>query len=256
MPRVEWRSRYRNVLIAIGTTLLLGCGGTSAPDTVSTPSETASTPETSSAPETPPPVEPTPNAEAAASPSEPPRPSSEPAAVLPAPLPPEQLWSRLQQAEDTLYVVMMRHAIAPGTGDPANFQLDDCSTQRNLSDTGRSQAEQIGQAFRDRGVSVRQVRSSQWCRCLETAELLNLAPVEPLPALNSFFRDRSTADAQTIAVKEYLQQAAETPGVIVLVTHQVNITALTDYFPRSGEAVVLEASETELTQLGALMPAP
>lgn len=172
----------------------------------------------------------------------------------PTPLTPAALWQQLQQPEDTLYVVMMRHALAPGTGDPDNFQLDDCSTQRNLSQAGREQAAQIGQAFRDRGVTVRQVLSSQWCRCLETAELMNLGDVEPYPALNSFFRDRRTAEAQTTAVKEYLLAQADQPGVVVMVTHQVNITGLTEIFPQSGEAVVLQVEDSRLLQMGQFLP--
>ena len=163
------------------------------------------------------------------------------------------IWQRLQQP-DQLYVVVLRHALAPGSGDPANFQLEDCATQRNLSAEGRAQAQQIGQGFRDRGVAVRQVWSSQWCRCLDTAELMEVGPVEPLPALNSFFRDRSQATPQNEALKEHFWQQAEQPGVVVMVTHQVNITELTDIVPRSGEAVVIQVDETGLTHLGQLMP--
>ncbi|MBF2036697.1 MAG: histidine phosphatase family protein [Leptolyngbyaceae cyanobacterium T60_A2020_046] len=169
------------------------------------------------------------------------------------------LWERLQQPETAAYVVLVRHAIAPGTGDPASFWVADCSTQRNLSAEGRSQAQQIGQAFRDRGVSVRRVASSQWCRWLDTARLMALGSVEPLPVLNSFFRDRSTAEAQTTELKALLAAEARTPGVLVMVTHQVNITALTDtaltdIVPRSGEAVVLAIEPDQLTLLGRLTP--
>ncbi|WP_204140805.1 histidine phosphatase family protein [Halomicronema sp. CCY15110] len=176
--------------------------------------------------------------------------------AAPTPLTPEALWQQLQQPGETLYVVLLRHALAPGTGDPANFQLGDCSTQRNLSAEGRAQAAAIGQAFRDRGVAVQQVLSSQWCRCLATAELMNLGDVTPEPALNSFFRDRRTAEAQTLAVKQSLLTQAERPGVIVMVTHQVNITGLTGIVPRSGEAVVVQVAETGLTQIGQFLPAP
>ncbi|MGI8936025.1 MAG: histidine phosphatase family protein [Phormidesmis sp.] len=106
------------------------------------------------------------------------------------------LWEKLAQANEETYVVLLRHALAPGTGDPANFQLNDCSTQRNLSETGREQAIAIGEAFRSRNTPVIEILSSQWCRCLETAELMAVGPVEPFPALNSFFRDRSTANDQ------------------------------------------------------------
>lgn len=139
-------------------------------------------------------------------------------------------------------VAVMRHALAPGTGDPGNFQLGDCGTQRNLSEAGRQQARDIGDAFRRHGIEVHGVLTSQWCRCRDTAELLDLAPVEDFPPLNSFFRDRSTADTQTRKTKAYLSQVPDSRK-LVLVTHQVNITALTGVFPSSGEVVVIEVAD-------------
>ncbi len=178
-------------------------------------------------------------------------------APIPTPAPADPIKSSpvtpADLSEPVAYVVLLRHALAPGTGDPANFQLEDCSTQRNLSDEGRAQARQIGQAFRDRGVAVQQVLSSQWCRCLETAELMDVGTVIPYPALNSFFRDRRTAEAQTTETKQFFL-TQETPGVIVMVTHQVNITGITDIVPRSGEAVVVQVDEGGLTQIGQFMP--
>lgn len=142
-------------------------------------------------------------------------------------------WDALRQPGA---VALMRHALAPGFGDPPSFTLGDCSTQRNLDDRGRAQARAVGDAFRARGVRVDRVLTSQWCRCRETAELLGLGPVEEVAALNSFFADRSTADAQTRATRAML--AALPDGVLpVVVTHQVNITALTGIFPSSGELV-------------------
>ena len=157
------------------------------------------------------------------------------------------------EADEEAYVVLLRHAIAPGIGDPANFQLDDCSTQRNLSDAGRQQAREIGEAFCDRNIPVIKVLSSQWCRCLETAELMGIAPVEPFPALNSFFRDRSTAETQTTQIEEYITDNETSSGVIVIVTHQVNITALSDIFPQSGSAVVMQSNDGQLEILGQLL---
>ena len=98
-------------------------------------------------------------------------------------------------------IAIMRHALAPGTGDPSNFSLNECQTQRNLDQRGRAQARAIGRAFQERGVSFETILSSQWCRTLETAELLNLGPVTEAPALNSFFQDFSTRDAQTRATR-------------------------------------------------------
>ena len=96
---------------------------------------------------------------------------------------------------------IMRHALAPGTGDPADFRLDDCTTQRNLDARGREQARAIGAAFRDRGITFDVVLTSQWCRTRETAELLGLGEVVEAPALNSFFqrlRAARSADARHV----------------------------------------------------------
>ena len=136
------------------------------------------------------------------------------------------------------HVAMMRHALAPGTGDPANFTLGDCGTQRNLSDEGRAQAARIGARFRKEDIASARVFSSQWCRCLETAEQLGLGAVEALPILNSFYERRENEERQTRGLEGWLaEQDLDRP--VVLVTHQVNITALTGVFPTSGEMVVI-----------------
>lgn len=155
----------------------------------------------------------------------------------------EQIWSQLRQAEDTHYYVLMRHAIAPGTGDPDNFQLDDCSTQRNLSEEGREQARRTGEAFREQQVRVRQVLSSEWCRCLETAELLDLGSVERLPALNSFFQDRAKRPERTRQLREFMVANRDDAGVSVLVTHFVNIDAIAGSGVSSGGIVVMRVDD-------------
>jgi 8-oxo-(d)GTP phosphatase len=149
-------------------------------------------------------------------------------------------------------VLLLRHALAPGTGDPSGFLLDDCSTQRNLSDAGREQARTLGDRLRDAGITEARVYSSRWCRCLETARLLALGPVEPLPALDSFFQQRSEGPARTEAVRAFLQELP--PGwPVVLVTHQVNVSALTGEFTPSGGGVVAEVqSDGTLSILGVL----
>lgn len=137
------------------------------------------------------------------------------------------------------HIVLLRHAIAPGTGDPENFVLGDCSTQRNLSQAGRDQAERIGRRLRENGISAARVYASQWCRALETAELLRLGPIAQLPLLNSFFGSRQSEPTQTRALARWLaDQDLRTP--LVLVTHQVNITGLTGIYPASGEMVVVK----------------
>ena len=149
-----------------------------------------------------------------------------------------KLWQALA-SED--HIVMMRHATAPGTGDPTEFALRDCATQRNLSAEGRTQAARIGARFRAAGIASARVLSSQWCRCLETAKLLGLGVVEELESLNSFFRHPNRRAAATQALKDWLD-AQSLEGPLVLVTHQVNITALTGIYPRSGEMVILQRS--------------
>jgi phosphohistidine phosphatase SixA len=150
---------------------------------------------------------------------------------------------------------LMRHAIAPGTGDPANFTLGDCTTQRNLNETGREQVRSAGTVIRDNGIQITSVLTSQWCRCVETAELLDLGPVHEEPALNSFFRDRSTEAAQTRQIKQRLSSLPAAEKAL-LVTHQVNITALTGIYPRSGEIILVRMADdaTEIKVLARLMP--
>lgn len=136
-------------------------------------------------------------------------------------------------------VAIVRHALAPGSGDPASFTLDDCATQRNLDARGREQARAIGAAIRAAGPIIDRVLTSQWCRCRDTAELLGLGPVEELPALNSFFRNPARADRQTTELRDFL--AGLPPGeTVILVTHYVNIRALLGRGVASGEVVLLE----------------
>ncbi|MGL4404413.1 MAG: histidine phosphatase family protein, partial [Notoacmeibacter sp.] len=130
---------------------------------------------------------------------------------------------------------------APGTGDPAGFKLDDCATQRNLSDDGRQQARRIGARLAARAIKIDAVFTSQWCRGKDTARFAfpRLTIVEE-PALNSFFADTSSKDEQTQAALKLIA-AFQGSGNQVMVTHQVNITALTGLSPREGEAIIVDA---------------
>jgi broad specificity phosphatase PhoE len=136
--------------------------------------------------------------------------------------------------------VLLRHArTVAGIGDPAGFRLDDCSTQRNLSDEGRAEARRIGTAFERRGIGVDAVLSSRWCRCLDTARLaFPRHDVRVLEALNSFFADHDARQARTGALRAWLAQQ-EASRRIVLVTHQVNIAALTGQPVGMGEAILV-----------------
>lgn len=135
-------------------------------------------------------------------------------------------------------VLLIRHAAAPGTGDPAGFRLGDCTTQRNLSDTGRKQARAIGDWLRDQGIERARVYSSQWCRCLETAELLDLGPVVELPGLNSFYDRPQDREPNLAAIRDFLTALPPRGGLLILVTHQVTISALTGEFTASGHGVL------------------
>ena len=149
------------------------------------------------------------------------------------------LWKALRSPG---HIALVRHAIAPGTGDPSEFELGDCRTQRNLSEEGRVQAKNIGARLRINGLEHARIFSSQWCRCRETAELFNLGTVEDLPILNSFFQRFMDRERQTQELVEWLaRQTLNKP--LLLVTHQVNITALTGVYPSSGEIVIIHQSD-------------
>ena len=150
-------------------------------------------------------------------------------------------------------IAIMRHAIAPGTSDPSGFRLGDCSTQRNLDERGREQARKTGDAFRNRGIDFDKVLTSQWCRTRETAELLNVGPVSDAPSLNSFFEDSSTRVRQT---RETLELIEGKEGRLMLVTHQVNISALTGRGTRSGEVLIIRLKDGEAQVIGVVLIDP
>lgn len=137
-------------------------------------------------------------------------------------------------------VVMMRHALAPGTFDPAGFVAGDCGTQRILSDEGRAQARAIGAWYREQRLVPTAVRSSAWCRCLDTAQLA-FGRAQPWPPLDSMLRETARRDSQVAWLRGELARRAhaEVAGFEVWVTHQVNVTALAGGFADSGDAVLL-----------------
>lgn len=139
-------------------------------------------------------------------------------------------------------VIFLRHALAPGTGDPSGFRLRDCATQRNLSEDGRAQARAIGQALRDSGLQIAGVMTSEWCRARDTAALLDLGEVVEEPGLNSFF---GNPDARQPTLDRLNARLADLPegaeaGLTVMVTHQVVITAITGRTVASGGAVLFD----------------
>ena len=136
--------------------------------------------------------------------------------------------------------LLLRHAATePGVGDPPGFRLGNCSTQRNLSASGREQAARIGRTLAAAGVRVGEVLSSEWCRCIDTARLaFPDVKVVSFPPLNSFFGDRSREPEQTRRVLERIA-AVKPPATVVLVTHNVNIFALTRVSVAAGDGVVM-----------------
>jgi phosphohistidine phosphatase SixA len=137
-------------------------------------------------------------------------------------------------------VIAFRHALAPGTFDPPQFRLGDCSTQRNLSDEGRAQARRIGRWFDERGLVPRSVSSSPWCRCVDTAQLaFGRSQVEP--ALGSPRGATPEANARALAQLRQAVQAAAArrEGFDVWVTHMFVLADLTGEGTSSGEGLVL-----------------
>ncbi|QGW80816.1 histidine phosphatase family protein [Variovorax paradoxus] len=157
-------------------------------------------------------------------------------------------WGALRNGD----VVLFRHAEAPGIGDPPGMRLDDCSTQRNLDDTGRKQARRIGERFRERGIAVSTVLTSEWCRARDTATLAFPA-IKPRvdSAFNSLFSDRSREPEQSARARALLL-AWRGPGVLVVTTHQANISALTGVALASGEGVVMRSRQGALAVVGTL----
>ena len=134
-------------------------------------------------------------------------------------------------------VIFLRHALAPGVGDPENFIKEDCSTQRNLNNKGRLQARLIGNYLRSTNLKFSQILTSEWCRCIDTAKELNLGQWTTFSGLNSFFQEYEKKDQ----VMNKLQKKLDSLGysdLALFVTHQVVISEQTGIVPRSGEMVL------------------
>ncbi|MCK2149352.1 histidine phosphatase family protein [Marinobacter alexandrii] len=156
-----------------------------------------------------------------------------------------EAWEALRSGEA---ILMMRHALAPGMGDPARFELGDCSTQRNLNDEGRAQARFWKPFLAEHGIDEARVYSSQWCRCMDTATEMNVGDVTGWPPLNSFFQNRSEGPRQTRETTEGVNDMGE-GAPIILVSHQVNTTALTGVYPASNEGVIIALPLSESPEI-------
>jgi len=140
------------------------------------------------------------------------------------------------------YVLLMRHASAPGVGDPPNYTLDDCKTQRNLDTEGRRQAAVVGDWLRKQGVLSANVFSSLWCRCKETAALLNFNGYRIEPSLGSFFDEMAKAPESNRALQRFVAENLRTKGdrALILVTHHVNILEFSGENVASGDMVLVK----------------
>lgn len=163
------------------------------------------------------------------------------ALLVALPLHAETLERRIEQLGAN--VIFMRHALAPGFGDPDNFDVERCETQRNLDDQGRAQARDIGSKLRATGLAFDEVLSSEWCRCAETAELLDIGHWSTFSGLNSFFQGYAPREQTLQKLNGYLETLSGSE-LVVLVTHQVVISAATGISPPSG-GVVLYNSATQ-----------
>jgi phosphohistidine phosphatase SixA len=136
----------------------------------------------------------------------------------------------------------MRHASAPGVGDPPNYTLDDCRTQRNLDAEGRRQAVVVGDWLRKQGILSATVFSSVWCRCKETAALLGFDAYQVEPSLGSFFDEMAKAPESNRALQRFVAQNLTVKGerALILVTHHVNILEFSGENVASGDLVLVK----------------
>ena len=135
-------------------------------------------------------------------------------------------------------LIFIRHAYAPGGGDPNNFDIKDCNTQRNLSDAGREQANKIGSFFTSNNILIDKIFSSEWCRCKETA-LIAFNDFENKSFLNSFFSSKfaENKDSQMKKLKEFINNW-DGKNNVIFITHYVVISEILNYASSSGEIVI------------------
>ena len=163
-------------------------------------------------------------------------------------------WAALREGNR---VALVRHAATPGgVGDPPGFRLDDCATQRPLTEKGRAQARLMGERFRAERIVVGKVLSSQWCRCRETAALMDVGPIEEAPTFNNAFTLRDRIDALTAGARAVITDWRG-PGVLMVSTHGANILPLAGFHPEEGSVVVVApdvANAQGLRVLGRIPP--
>jgi phosphohistidine phosphatase SixA len=165
------------------------------------------------------------------------------------------IWDKLQGTSPKGYVLLLRHSLAPGVGDPENFKVNDCSTQRNLSVVGRQDAQDVGAWLARRQIKIARVESSRWCRAKETAQLLNLGKVRLNRNLDSLFQESDLPNhPQTIKVRKQIVDHRNKKGLLILVGHFVNIAALTNTGVDSGEGVLVRADSKGVIRIVGTTP--
>ena len=155
-----------------------------------------------------------------------------------------------QPAKDGGKIILIRHSIAPGGGDPSGFRIDDCKTQRNLSKEGINQSKKIGQLFKKNKIKIHKVLSSEWCRCKDTAKYA-FGKYQEFSALNSTFQSPydKNSKSQLKELKNYIENWEGGGGNLILITHYVIITGLTNVAPSSGEIVIIDKSLNVLSTI-------
>lgn len=139
-------------------------------------------------------------------------------------------------------VIFLRHALAPGYGDPSEFDIRDCKTQRNLNQEGRDQAISIGTTLKMDGVSFDKIYSSEWCRCIETTTLMDIGEISMFSGLNSFFQDHYDKKETLRKLMQKLEHLDEKKRIL-MVTHQVVISSVTGINVGSGVAVAYSTTD-------------
>ena len=150
----------------------------------------------------------------------------------------EQNW---KPAQDGDKIILIRHAKAPGGGDPEGFEIKDCKTQRNLDEVGINQSKKIGKLFKEKKIKIDQVLSSQWCRCKDTAKYA-FGNFKDFSALNSTYTPPydQNEKQQIKDLKNYVNKWKGKGGNLVLVTHYVIILAITGETASPGELVITD----------------
>lgn len=160
--------------------------------------------------------------------------------------------------KDGQHVLLIRHADAPGYGDPTGYVIGQCSTQRNLGDYGKKQAMAIGSWLNKQGIDKAQMMSSPWCRCSDTAQLMDLGPVKIEPSLGSFFDDMSLEKKQTKELEQLIKSELEkqSKAPVILVTHHVNIRAFMGKNVNQGDMVLVKVNKNGEYVSHTIYPSP